>query len=140
MRYAITLNDAYFDFGESNFIPKGEVVEIIESYFDTKTLVMYKGFKRYLKNEDFKSAYVLLTFPNHKEIKKEYITDLNICRRLDYNLFPKAYFDFDDGNLKEYKEMCLKVLDDDKKRLEGCLKKIDNIISEIALIESLLEP
>ena len=31
MKYAITITNANFDYGESNFIPKGEVVEIIES-------------------------------------------------------------------------------------------------------------
>jgi hypothetical protein len=115
MKYAITLNNAYFDYGESNFIPKGKVVEVLD-YLDTKTLVMFDGFKRYVKNTDIKQAYVLLTFPKHEKIKTTYITNIEEALNTNYYDIPKIFDDYNEECLKDYIKQCLKVIKDDMAR------------------------
>lgn len=131
MRYAITINDARFDFGESSFIPKGEVVEILDNFYDTKVIVLHKGFKRFILKEDIKSAYVLLTFPNHKRISLKYITNPNSVGKLDYYLMPRLFEEYNEECLNNYKRECLKVLLDDRNRLEDSLKELDSVISSL---------
>lgn len=131
MKYAITNKNAYFDYGESNFIPKESVVEILDNFFDTKVLVMYNGFKRMIKKEDIVSAYVLLTFDNHEKISLKYITNPNKIHSLDYYIMPRVFEDYNEECLNNYKRECLKVLFDDKNRLEMCLKHIDDVIQKL---------
>ena len=125
MKYAITLNNAYFDYGESNFIPKGKVVEVLD-YLDAKTLVLYDGFKRYINNTDIKSAYVLLTFPNHRKIKTTYVTNLEEALKTNYYDIPKIFDDYNEECLKDYIKTCLKIIKDDEKRILEDLEYIKN--------------
>ena len=115
MKYAITITNASFDYGESNFIPKGKVVKVLD-YLDTKTLVLYDVFKRYINNTDIKSAYVLLTFPNHRKIKTTYITNIEEALKTNYYDIPKIFDDYNEECLKEYMKQCLKVIQDDEAR------------------------
>ena len=125
MKYAITITNANFDYGESNFIPKGKVVEVLD-YLDTKTLVLYDGFKRYINNTDIKSAYVLLTFPNHRKIKTTYITNIEEALKTNYYDIPKIFDDYNEECLKDYIKTCLKILEDDEKRILEDLEYIKN--------------
>ena len=115
MKYAITITNASFDYGESNFIPKGKVVEVLD-YLDNKTLVLYDGFKRYINNTDIKSAYVLLTFPNHRKIKTTYVTSIEEALKTNYYDMPKIFDDYNEECLKEYMKTCLKIIQDDEAR------------------------
>ena len=115
MKYAITITNANYDYGESNFIPKGKVVEVLD-YLDTKTLVLYDGFKRYINNTDIKSAYVLLTFPNHRKIKTTYVTNIEEALKTNYYDIPKIFDDYNEECLKDYMKTCLKIIKDDEAR------------------------
>ena len=128
MRYAITLVDAHFDYGESNFIPKGKVVEVLD-YLDTKTLVLYDGFKRYINNTDIKQAYVLLTFPNHKKITTTYVTNIEEALKTNYYDIPKVFDDYNEECLKDYMKQCLKIIKDDEQRALIELEKINKVKS-----------
>lgn len=130
MRYVRTITKAYYDFGESNYIPSGKVVEVLDTFYDTKLIVLDNGFKRVIKKEDVEDVYVLLVFKLHQKIKKFYINTYNITK-LDYYLNPKVYIDFDEGCLKEYRESCLKIVRDDLKRAYRSALILKNTIHNV---------
>ena len=128
MSFVRTINNAYYDYGENNYIPKNKVCEVLEHFHETKYVVMYNGFKRIIKKEDVIDVYVLLCFPSHQRIRKFYISSYDNLNKLNYLLIPKCYPYYNEGCLNEYKEMCLKVLNDDLKNARRCALNIKNTI------------
>lgn len=130
MKYVKTITNAFYDYGERDYIEAGKILEVYDNFYDTKIVVLDNGFKRILKKSDVKEVYVLLVFQLHQKIRKFYVSSYNISK-LDYYLMPRIFIDYDEMCLKEYKEMCLKVLNDDFKRALRCALKITDTIRSV---------
>ena len=111
MRYFRVVKKAFYDFGDSDFITIGEIVELLDDTYGNKYLVLHNGYKRLVSRECLKDVYVLLTFDREK-ISKSFVDSLNVSS-IDYWLIPKTYYEYDDSCFNKYKQECLKVLNDD---------------------------
>lgn len=117
MKQVKTINEAYYGVKLEDYIPKGQTLKVLDDSYKDKVLVLdNKGFKRLINKADVKQVMFIYYFNNHKTIETLTTTDvMSALKSLSHYDIPMVTDDDNEEALIEYKDKCLKVIEQDIK-------------------------
>lgn len=117
MKQVKTINEAYYGVKLEDYIPKGQTLKVLDDSYKDKVLVLdNKGFKRLINKADVKQVMFIYYFNNHKTIETLTTTDImKALNSLSHYDMPMVTDDDNEEALIEYKDKCLKAVEQDIK-------------------------